>query len=116
MRRVWESIRAIKPFSAATGGVRIVERDGDVVRLVGRTSAGKIEAVASMSKEADVLRFTGLHIEGPGAGTIGLSGLRALGRDLGRSEGVRTVIIQGARRISGANAGRIPRQIIIRVR
>ena len=75
--------------------VRIIETDGDVVELAATTAKGEVRAITGMTKEGDTLILKGLHIHGPGAGSLGLRELRDLATDLGRQQGARRVTIYG---------------------
>jgi hypothetical protein len=68
-----------------------------------------------MTKNGNQLILDSMHIDGPGAGTSSLSELRDVARSLGQQYGVDEVIINGGTRTSGANPGKIPRSITIKV-
>ncbi len=91
--------------------VRIVETDGDVVELAATTAKGEIRVITGMTREGDTLILKGMHIDGPGAGSLGLRELRNLATDLGRQQGARRVTISGGTRTTGANPGHTPRPI-----
>jgi hypothetical protein len=91
--------------------VRIVETDGDVVELAATTAKGEVRVITGMTREGDTLILKGLHIDGPGAGSLGLRELRNLATDLGRQQGARRVTIYGGTRTTGANPGHTPRPI-----
>ena len=59
--------------------IQIVERDGDVVRMIANGPEGSIEVIASMTVEGDRLVLRNLHADGPGPGSIGLSAIRPFG-------------------------------------
>ena len=67
--------------------------------------------ITEMTKEGDTLVLRGLHIDGPGAGSLGLRELRNLATDLGRQQGAKRVTIYGGTRTTGANPGHVPRPI-----
>jgi hypothetical protein len=91
--------------------VRIVEKDGDVVELAATTAKGEVRVITAMTNEGDTLILKGLHIDGPGAGSLGLRELRFLATALGRQQGARRVTIYGGTRTTGANPGHTPRPI-----
>jgi hypothetical protein len=103
----------------AASGIRavitVVERDGDAVELLGTTSNGQVAVIATESREGDTLFLSGLHIDGPGRGSMGIGDLRALARQYGRDQGVSRVVIQGAARSTGRSIGRVPSEIVIEV-
>lgn len=77
---------------------------------------GEIRVISSISKQGDTLILEGLHVEGPGANAVGKTGVRQFARDIGRTFGVKEVIIHGGQRTTGANPGRTPTPIRIRVK
>lgn len=95
--------------------VRIVESDGDVVEMAASSDKGEIRLIASMAKEAETLVLRGMHIDGPGSGSIGIRELRSLVRELGRLQRVKRVIIHGGTRTTGANPGHTPRPMTFAV-
>lgn len=95
--------------------MRIVERDGDIVEIVAKGKNGDITAIARMHKEGDQLILSGLHVDGPGPGGSSIEELMNIGRTLGRQEGAKEVVVYGARRTTGANPGRVPRPVRIKV-
>lgn len=95
--------------------VTVVDRDEDVIEVLIRTPYGDVTVVTGFGMEGDALVLRELHIEGPGAGTLSPARLRSYARELGRQEGVRRVIVQGAKRTTGANPGHRPRVIIVKV-
>jgi hypothetical protein len=82
--------------------------DGDVIDLAVNTPAGRIEVLTNMTKTGDVLTLDGLHIEGPGANSVGAATLRQLAQQLGRQQGAKQVVINGGARTTGTNVGRAP--------
>lgn len=95
--------------------VTVVERDEDVMEVLIRASSGDVTVMAGFGMEGGTLVLRDLHIEGPGAGTLSPARLRSFARELGRQEGAEKVIVQGAKRTTGANPGHHPRVIIIEV-
>jgi hypothetical protein len=95
--------------------IRIVETDGVVVELAATTANGDIRVITEMTKQGDTLVLRGLHIDGPGAGSLGLRGLRNLAADLGRQQEAKQVTIYGGTRTTGANPGHVPRPITLQL-
>ena len=91
------------------GQPRIVERDGDVVRIV----AGQIEVIAKLLRHGDDLILEGFSIDGAGPGSSGLGKLRQLGRQFGAQQGARRLIVRGTTRTTGASPGKQPREVVI---
>jgi RHS repeat-associated protein len=95
--------------------VTVVERDGEVVRIVGTGPKGTVEVIASMTKEGDQLILRGAHIDGPGPATMGIRELGGFARQLGQQEGASEVVVEGAARTTGARVGHIPRPFVFKV-
>ena len=93
--------------------VQVVERDGDVVRIIGNGPIGSIEIIASMTRRGDELVLRELHADGSGPGSLEISEVRAFARELGRQEGVRVVAVYGGTRTTGARPGKVPRPVRI---
>jgi len=68
--------------------------------------AVSICARAHLARRRMVLERT--HIDGPGANRIGLPGLRALARIAMEELDVDEIVVEGARRTTGAAPGRVP--------
>jgi len=109
-RDVDDVVEKVVPIS---GRIRIVETDGDVAQFLAKTAKGNVTVITGMVKEGDDLILRGMHIDGPGAGSLGPSAIRDMAKDLGRQQGVKRVIIHGGIRTTGANPGRVPRPITI---
>ena len=83
--------------------------------MVGAGPKGEIRVLTEMVKEGDTLFLRGLHIQGPGPGTVGLRELREFAKLIGREQGAAKVIIEGGTRTTGVNPGHTPRAIEIKV-
>jgi RHS repeat-associated protein len=95
--------------------IEIVQREGNLVEMVGKSGQGEIRVLTEMTKQGDTLVLKGLHMEGAGRGSMGVRELFQFARQLGREQGVNKVIIEGAERTTGANPGSIPRTVEIKV-
>lgn len=80
----------------------ILERDGDVVRIV----AGEIEAIAEMIRKGDEITLRRFSMDGGGPGTVGFKRLKALARRFAAKEGVRVIWIYGTIRTTGGESGK----------
>lgn len=87
----------------------IVAQEG----AIGQSGTTQIRVMAEMLRQGDDLLLRGAHIEGAGAGSVGIRTLMEIGRVFGRQQGVKRVIVEGARRTTGARPGRTPRPIVI---
>lgn len=94
----------------------ILETDGSAVHMYVDTHAGQLEVMTAQSMQGSTLLLEGFHIEGPGAGSISSTmELRSNLRAYGRLNNAEEVVLKGAVRTTGANPGRIPRTLRIRV-
>ena len=98
-----------------TRSITILEWVDGIAQLLGTGPEGEIEVIAAMTREGDTLILAGLHIEGPGSGSLGIGPLRDFARRLGRQQRVRRVVVFGARRTTGASQGHTPRPMLIEV-
>jgi RHS repeat-associated protein len=114
-----EALQGISKLAGSAKGaqtaIRIVEQEGSVVHLIIKGAKGDIEVMADMSKEGDKLILRNAHVQGQGAGSSSLSELKAAARELGKQQGVKEVVVEGASRTSGANVGKAPIPITIKV-
>jgi len=95
--------------------IEIVQQEGNLVEMVGKSAQGEIRILAEMTKEGDTLVLKGLHMQGQGPGSMGVRELFQFARQLGREQGVTKVVIEGAERSTGANIGSIPRTVEVKV-
>ena len=105
--------------STPENGVRIDDDGSGVVEIGVGTESGEITIVGepTVSDDGETLTIGGeggAHIEGPGGGKVGLTGVREAGRKIGESFGVKEVIIQGGERTTGANVGKQPRPVKVK--
>ena len=90
--------------------VRIIEQAPEgTLYLEGVSGQGRMEVITALRIEGGVAFLDGLHIDGPGAGTMMVTALRAFARELGRLLDVEMLVIQGGMRTNGANPGTLPR-------
>jgi hypothetical protein len=83
--------------------------------MVAQGKNGPITVITEMTKKGDQLLLKGTHIDGGGKGSSSLSELKELARDFGRQQGVKEILVEGGRRTTGANPGKVPRPIRIKV-
>ncbi|MGF9663170.1 RHS repeat-associated core domain-containing protein [Arthrobacter crystallopoietes] len=97
-----------------TGSALItVERTAEAGHWLYQGQNGPIQVVATIAKEGNTLRLMQTHIQGAGRGTSSILEMQRVIQVIGRSEGARKVIVEGARRTSGASPGHIPRPITV---
>jgi hypothetical protein len=97
------------------GDLFLSQGNDNLVGFVLNSAKGEIHVVTGMYEQGDALILEGLHIDGPGANSVGSGTLARYARDIGKAFGAKEVIIQGATRTTGANPGRTPKPIRIRV-
>jgi hypothetical protein len=114
--QAWRAARAAA--AAAKGGLRIVEQVDDIVEIAGMAGWHEIRILANMSREGGTLFLRQAHIQGPGAGKVGVKGLSDAAREFGKSQGASKVVIEGAKRTTGAGnqRGAVPRVMEILVK
>src|SRR5205807_2365368 len=95
--------------------IEVVQREGNLVEMIGKSAQGEIRVLTEMTKQGDTLVLKGLHMEGPGGGSMGVRELFQFARQLGREQGAAKVIIEGAERTTGVKPGSIPRTVRIKV-
>jgi hypothetical protein len=91
--------------------LRIIERDGDVVRAIG----GGVEVIAELHRIGDELVVERLSIDGAGPGTLGIAQLRKMARWFAQDQGAKRLRVRGTVRTTGASPGKLPREIVIDV-
>lgn len=69
------------------------------------TEVGKVEIVSHYAIKGDILELWQFHVDGPGAGSFGISRIRAAIIQLGRQFKVRRVVLSGGTRMTGAGVG-----------
>lgn len=111
VRWLWAARAAGAAARGATGGLRIVEQVDDIVEIAGKIGEHEIRVLANMSREGGTLFLRQAHIQGPGAGKVGVKGLLDAAKEFGRSQGASKVVIEGAKRTTGAGnqRGAVPR-------
>lgn len=92
-----------------------MEQDGNIYQFSIPGSNGDLSVVTEVTQNGNRLVLSGMHIDGPGAGSSSLSQLRNIARALGEQYGVDEVVINVGTRTSGANPGKVPRSITIKV-
>ncbi len=94
---------------AGRSGVRFLEREGNTVIGAFNVAKGEARFAGELVEQGETLILRGAHIEGAGT----LAELKSVAREFGREHGYKRVIIEGARRTTGARPGHIPRPITI---
>jgi len=93
--------------------VKILEQTDDVVDFTVKGQKGTIEMMGNPVRQGDTLILKKVHIDGPGAGTIGRADLKSMVQAFGKQQGVKKVVIEGAARTTGKMVGKVPRPITV---
>jgi hypothetical protein len=88
---------------------RIVETDGPTLMLEVILPRTRLEVVTSVRLDGNCLVLYDLHVDGPGAHSLGVAEVRGLVRKAMEAYDVARVEIHGFERSTGANPGRKPR-------
>jgi hypothetical protein len=91
-----------------TFSLTIVEQDGPTVLAEIIFPTERLSVVAGIRLEAVGIVLYNLHIDGPGAGGLGVAGLRQIVDQVMELYDVEVLEIHGFRRTTGAKPGRIP--------
>ncbi|MGC4070818.1 MAG: hypothetical protein QM784_40315 [Polyangiaceae bacterium] len=96
---------------AAPRSMRIVEQVDDIVEIAGTVGGHEIRVMANMSIKDGTLYLRQAHIQGPGAGKVGVKAMFDAIREFGKSQRVAKVVVEGAKRTTGAGnqRGAVPR-------
>ena len=69
----------------------------------------------NFSKSDGILTINNFDIDGALTNELGIRGIRDIVTDFGRQQGVKQVIIKGAKRTTGASPGKIPSKLIFKI-
>ncbi|HLX64899.1 MAG TPA: hypothetical protein VKX17_26750 [Planctomycetota bacterium] len=94
----------------------VIEEDQKVIDFRAARREIWVEIISEIERADNCIVLRNLHIDGAGAGTLGLKGIRDLMRDFCAAFGVKSLHVYGARRTTGANPGSIPAPIYCEVR
>ncbi|RKO68241.1 hypothetical protein D7322_28250 [Sphingobacterium puteale] len=103
---------------AAKGGGRVftqTEKDGDLLFYSTKIGDDIIEFGGNFSKSNGTLTIKNFDIDGALTNKLGIRGIKSVITDFGKQQGVNQVIIQGAKRTTGASPGKIPSQLIFKI-
>lgn len=92
-----------------TFSLTIIEQDGPTTSAEIVSHAPTLSVVADIGLEGAGIVLYNLHFDGPGAGGLGLAGLRRVIDQVMELYDVELLEIYGFHRTTGANPGRIPR-------
>jgi hypothetical protein len=91
--------------------IEVADQEGTLLEIIIRGPFGAVRLIGDVYLDGRRLRVEGAHIDGPGPGTLGRSGLNAIGRKILEDADVEQVIIEGSTRTTGRNPGRPPKPL-----
>jgi RHS repeat-associated protein len=106
--------------AAVSNLIRTTAQDGNYIMYSAQTTtkageAATVEFGGIVTKTETQLIIDKLDIQGSSANLLGPKKLMELVRQLGKQEGVQEVIINGAKRTTGASPGKTPGSIIVKI-
>lgn len=90
---------------------KVVAKDDDVVIFSTKVGDDIVEFGGNVSRQGNTLTIKNFDIDAELTNKIGIKGLKELINDFGKSQGVDKVIIEGAKRTTGANPGKMPSKL-----
>jgi len=90
-------------------------KDGDLLFYSTKIGEDVIEFGGNFSKSNGTLTIKNFDIDGAITNELGIRGIKDVVTDFGRQQGVNQVIIQGAKRTTGANPGKVPSQLTFKI-
>lgn len=102
----------INPWSRTAIGpgqvFKQIEKDGTTVLFETKIGSETIQFAGDFFKSKGILTIKNFDIDGKLTNKLGYSGVVNLVKAFGKSQGVEKVIIEGAKRTTGANPGKTP--------
>jgi hypothetical protein len=86
----------------------IIEQDGTTISAEIASAQQTLDVVADIRLDGDRIVLYNFHIDGPGAGVLGIVSLRRIVDQVMEVYDVASLEIHGFRRTTGASPGRIP--------
>jgi hypothetical protein len=87
---------------------RLLSQEAEVVELEIETPGAVLTVVTDLRLDGESVVLYDLHVDGPGAGTLGLAKLRTIVRAAMEAYDVEVLEVRGYRRTTGAAPGRWP--------
>jgi hypothetical protein len=106
----------VEPF--AKSGTRIftqTAKDGDLIFYSTKVGDNIIEFGGNISKSNSTITINNFDIDGALTNKIGIKGIKDIITDFGKQQGATEIIIQGAKRTTGANPGKVPSQLTFKI-
>lgn len=93
----------------------LTAKDDDLLLYSTRIGDEVIEFGGNFSKSNKVLTIKNFDVDGNLTNKLGIRGLKEVIIEFGRQQGVNKIIIEGAKRTTGANPGKIPSKLTFNV-
>lgn len=97
-------------WTSAQLSVELDAVDGWEAILIVRTPVGPISILASVSITGIILSLDGVHVSGPGPGTVTIAGIHDIAQKIMEELDVQEILAQGGTRTTGRRNGKIPRR------
>lgn len=107
----WKGLLGLAKYS-----FKVSAKEGDVIFYTTKIGDDVIEFGGTFSKADDVLTIKGFDIDGGLTNKLGVKVLKEIMNDFGKSEGVSKIVVEGAKRTTGANPGRLPAKLIFDIK
>lgn len=93
----------------------IVDQEGDLIIYSTKVGDEVVTFGGNITKENGSLIIKNFDVDGNLTNMLGIRGLKEIIKDFGAQQGVQKVIIEGAKRTTGANPGKVPSQMIFNI-
>lgn len=108
--KIFKSIRNL--FSASKYLFKVTAKEGDIIFYSIKVGEEIIEFGGEFKKADDVLTIKNFDIDGKLTNKLGIKNLKNIMNEFGKQQGVSKVVVEGAKRTTGANPGRLPAKLI----
>jgi hypothetical protein len=120
----WSSIKSVgkalsnwrKLLGLSKTAFNILDQDGKIIIYSTKIGDEVIKFGGEFDKVDDVLTIKNLDIDGNLTNKLGINGLKEMINNFGRDQGVSKVIVEGAKRTTGANPGRLPARLVFDIK
>jgi RHS repeat-associated protein len=87
---------------------KVTAQEDDLIFYSTKVGDNVIEFGGNFSKVDDVLTIKNFDVDGDMTNKLGIKGIKSLMNAFGKEQGVKKVVIEGAKRTTGANPGKTP--------
>ena len=104
-----------KLINTARYTFNITAKEGDLLFYSTKVGESTLEFGGNFSKADNVLTIKNFDIDGTMTNKLGVSGIRDIMNEFGKQQGVEKIIIEGAKRTTGAKPGKVPAPIEFKI-